>query len=402
MQNQVDPTFYRSPGEAIAAPPGAARLRGRLRPGRPGQGRHGGDRRRPVLGQPRPGGRLERAAHRRQRAAPLRLERLLQRPVPPGPRRPRPAAGAPLPDRPRPPLLADLCPGHQARPPQPPGGPDHRGRRAGRQGRLLAAPHHPLRARGDLRVQPGRGQRQRRPRRGRPAGPRHLRRHRRLGSRPRRPVVRLRRLVAPEPRHRHHLRMGHPLDGRERPQPRGPAGPPLRPPPQLLVACPSATSPSGSTWATPTRWCWRSARPTTRPRPGGSSGVVISVEDLSGSIWAWHRDGDTWAVRKVITIPAEPADPELLPPALKPFGAVPAADQRHRPVGGRPLAVRVVLGHRGAQAVRRQRHPPTRSRPARSAWAASSAARPTRPPPTSRWAAARRWSRSAATAGGSM
>jgi methanethiol oxidase len=28
-------------------------------------------------------------------------------------------------------------------------------------------------------------------------------------------------------------------------------------------------------------------------------------------------------VDKVITIPAEPADPDLLPPALKPFGAVP-------------------------------------------------------------------------------
>ena len=55
----------------------------------------------------------------------------------------------------------------------------------------------------------------------------------------------------------------------------------------------------------------------------GFVGVVISVEDLSGSVWAWHRDGDRWAVTKVITIPAEPADPDLLPPALKPFGAVP-------------------------------------------------------------------------------
>jgi selenium-binding protein 1 len=51
--------------------------------------------------------------------------------------------------------------------------------------------------------------------------------------------------------------------------------------------------------------------------------VVISVEDLSGSVWLWHQDGDQWAVRKVITIPAEPADPKTLPPALKPFGAVP-------------------------------------------------------------------------------
>jgi methanethiol oxidase len=55
----------------------------------------------------------------------------------------------------------------------------------------------------------------------------------------------------------------------------------------------------------------------------GFVGVVISVEDLSGSVFLWHRDGDRWAATKVITIPAEPADPELLPPALKPFGAVP-------------------------------------------------------------------------------
>ena len=55
----------------------------------------------------------------------------------------------------------------------------------------------------------------------------------------------------------------------------------------------------------------------------GFVGVVISVEDLSGSIFRWHQDGDRWAARKVITIPAEPADPDLLPPALKPFGAVP-------------------------------------------------------------------------------
>jgi methanethiol oxidase len=55
----------------------------------------------------------------------------------------------------------------------------------------------------------------------------------------------------------------------------------------------------------------------------GFVGVVISVEDLSGSVWLWHRDGERWAARKVITIPAEPADPDDLPPALKPFGAVP-------------------------------------------------------------------------------
>jgi selenium-binding protein 1 len=56
----------------------------------------------------------------------------------------------------------------------------------------------------------------------------------------------------------------------------------------------------------------------------GFVGVVISVEDLSASIWLWHKgEDDKWAAQKVITIPAEPADPADLPPALQPFGAVP-------------------------------------------------------------------------------
>jgi methanethiol oxidase len=55
----------------------------------------------------------------------------------------------------------------------------------------------------------------------------------------------------------------------------------------------------------------------------GFVGVVISVEDLSASVWLWYRDGDRFAVKRVIDIPAEPADPADLPPALQPFGAVP-------------------------------------------------------------------------------
>ncbi|MEX3954753.1 selenium-binding family protein [Trinickia sp. EG282A] len=50
---------------------------------------------------------------------------------------------------------------------------------------------------------------------------------------------------------------------------------------------------------------------------------VISLKDLSASIWTWYRDGGKWAARKIIEIPAEPADPALLPPMLKGFGAVP-------------------------------------------------------------------------------
>ncbi|MDI3312791.1 MAG: selenium-binding protein SBP56-related protein [Mycobacterium sp.] len=55
----------------------------------------------------------------------------------------------------------------------------------------------------------------------------------------------------------------------------------------------------------------------------GFVGVVINVEDLSSSIWLWHRQADRWALEKVITVPAEPADPDALPPALRPFAAVP-------------------------------------------------------------------------------
>jgi methanethiol oxidase len=55
----------------------------------------------------------------------------------------------------------------------------------------------------------------------------------------------------------------------------------------------------------------------------GFVGVVISTEDLSASVFRWHRDGGQWQADKVISIPAEPADADLLPPALKPFAAVP-------------------------------------------------------------------------------
>jgi len=59
----------------------------------------------------------------------------------------------------------------------------------------------------------------------------------------------------------------------------------------------------------------------------GFVGVVTSLKDLSASIWVWYRDGhnkqSAWRVRKIIDIPAEPADAAELPPLLKGFGAVP-------------------------------------------------------------------------------
>ena len=55
----------------------------------------------------------------------------------------------------------------------------------------------------------------------------------------------------------------------------------------------------------------------------GFAGVVISLKDLSSSIWLWHQENGKYAVRKVIEIPAEPTDPALLPPILQGFGAAP-------------------------------------------------------------------------------
>src|SRR5256712_14047829 len=62
-------------------------------------------------------------------------------------------------------------------------------------------------------------------------------------------------------------------------------------------------------------------------KPYGFVGVVTSLKDLSSSIWVWHREGTNgsanWKVRKVIEIPAEPAEADELPPLLKGFKAVP-------------------------------------------------------------------------------
>jgi selenium-binding protein 1 len=65
-------------------------------------------------------------------------------------------------------------------------------------------------------------------------------------------------------------------------------------------------------------------RPAHDPKKAyGFVGVVTSLKDLSSSIWVWHKSGSEWAVKKVIEIPAEAADPADLPPLLQGFKAVP-------------------------------------------------------------------------------
>src|SRR5438105_8852661 len=47
-------------------------------------------------------------------------------------------------------------------------------------------------------------------------------------------------------------------------------------------------------------------RPAHDPRQTwGFVGVVISVADLSAAVWLWHRENGSWETKKVITIPAD-------------------------------------------------------------------------------------------------
>jgi selenium-binding protein 1 len=58
-------------------------------------------------------------------------------------------------------------------------------------------------------------------------------------------------------------------------------------------------------------------------REYGFLGLVVDTTNLEGSVWTWWREGGKFHAKKTATIPAEAADPELLPPLLKGFGAVP-------------------------------------------------------------------------------
>jgi methanethiol oxidase len=71
-------------------------------------------------------------------------------------------------------------------------------------------------------------------------------------------------------------------------------------------------------------------RPAHNPtRTYGFVGVVVSLEDLSSSVFLWYLDQANgkgkgeWKAKKVITIPAVAADEADLPPMLKGFKAVP-------------------------------------------------------------------------------
>ena len=223
------------------------------------------------------------------------------------PNAPHPACRAALSRRAGPALLAHPHPRHQARSAQ---AEDRQGDRAGRgrrARRLHAAAHRPLRPGGHL----CRGARQPRGQgagRHLPHGPRELRRARPMGDGPRAAAARLRRLVASRPRHHGHQRMGHARHVRERARSRRCCSAPNTAGGCISGTCTSASTCRRSISATEYQLVFE-LRPAHDPTKAyGFVNCVISLKDLSSSIWTWYRDGDKWAVKKVIEIPAEPAE----------------------------------------------------------------------------------------------
>ena len=149
-------------------------------------------------------------------------------------------------------------------------------------------------------------------------------------------------------------------------------------------------------------------RPAHDPKKAyGFVGVVVSLKDLSSSIWMWYRENGgrarTASGRSARSSKSPPSRPTRtqLPPLLQGFKAVPPLVTRHQPVARRSLPLRLVLGNRRVHPVRRLRsRQPEEDRLAaprrhRAPRGASEEAR------SSRSTAARRWSRSAATASAS-
>ena len=184
------------------------------------------------------------------------------------------------------------------------------------------APHRPLRPRWHLRVQPGRGQRQRRPRGGSPCSTTTPSTSSDRGSWTAATSTSATTAGGTSTTTPSSPPSGHAVDDRERPGPRRPARPPLRPPPELLEHERASPHPAH--------------RPGRRPPDGAGGAPGPRPEQDVGLCRGGHQRRGPVRVgvavvpgrrplgpRKVVTIPAEPADPATLPPALQPFGAVP-------------------------------------------------------------------------------
>ncbi len=264
---------------------------------------------------------------------------------------------------------------------------DDRGRRADPQDGLLAAAHVALRPGRDLHERSRRRERRGRGGRHLPARLRHVRAARAVGDRTRPAALPVRLLVAPEPGHARVERVGDAGDVRARRRAGEAARPRVRARDARLGPAPRQAPADARRSATSTRWCSSCGRRTIRGASTGSSASSSRSRTCRPRSGSGTARTATWKIRKVITIPAEPAEAELLPPLLQGFGAVPPLVTRHQPVARRPLPLRLLLGHRRLPAVRRQR--PVRSegdRPRAARWDRLARAR-TRPSARSRRAA---------------
>ena len=168
-------------------------------------------RRRPGLAIVRPARRSDATADRRQRAAPLRLERVQLAPVPVRAARARRTA---LPRGAGHGLVAHSHSGHAARSAAARAREADRGARRSPRKTGYSAPHTVHCGPDGVYVNAFGARRRRRAGRHLRARPRHLRREGRLGARPRAAASRLRLLVAPGPRHDDLERVGHAEHGR--------------------------------------------------------------------------------------------------------------------------------------------------------------------------------------------
>ena len=108
-------------------------------------------------------------------------------------------------------------------------------------------------------------------------------------------------------------------------------------------------------------------RPAHDPRKAyGFVGVVVSTADLSASVWLWERNGDgSFKAEKVITIPAEPAETEQLPPRAEAVRRRAAAGHRHRAVASTTSRSSSPAGAPASSSATTSPTRTTRARPAR-------------------------------------
>jgi hypothetical protein len=159
-------------------------------------------------------------------------------------------------------------------------------------------------------------------------------------------------------RHRDHQRMGNAQHGAKRSEPGDSAERRLRS--QTTRVGSTETAASAEVNLGPEYQMALELRPAHDPtRAYGFLGVVVSLKDLSASIWVWHRDNGKWSIEKVIDIPAEPADAGALPLLLQGFKAVPPLITDIDLSLRRPLPVRLLLWNRRISAIGRLRSFPS-------------------------------------------